>query len=273
MADRIKHYSGWLGNLVTFYLRSLPHRGQLRVIGFFEKMTGNRLWNIPTKHGFRLLLDRRDLVQSAIIHNGDWDPEVVGALSERWTAEDIFFDIGANIGFFSFLAHKCGLKEVIAFEPFERLADCIDRNRSLNHVDQSRFRIERTALGNSNQAMNYVPGALENSGAGKLSEAPSESSVSVSVQTLDSFLNDSDSPHPTIMKLDVEGFERQVLEGARNLLATNPPHTIVFEADCDDAFKIEDTALERLLVEAGYQVHHLKREVSESKENFIATIG
>jgi hypothetical protein len=45
---------------------------------------------------------------------------------------------------------------------------------------------------------------------------------------------------PTVMKLDVEGHELDVLQGASNPLKASPPHTIVFEADANENCEVLD---------------------------------
>ncbi len=269
-----KRYPDWLSDLAAAYVRKLPHRGQGRVLDLFERLSGRRRWNARTNHGFRVSLDRGDMTQWHILKHGEWDAEVAEALSRRWSPDDVFYDIGANIGFFSLQALAEDLRFVVAFEPFAALARLMSDHVRANGFAESRYRIEPTALGAHPDSLTYMPGPPDNSGAGKLLPSSpgdgNENDITVKVETLDGFLARTGSLPPTICKLDVEGFEREVLEGARTLLGTSPPHTIVFEADCDSAFSIADKSLVELLTGAGYRIEHLARDAPETKENFIA---
>jgi FkbM family methyltransferase len=217
-------------------------------------------------------VDRNDGVQWAIFKTAKWDDEVSEALISRWSTDDVFYDIGANIGYFTLLALERSLKKVISFEPFVDLAELASRNITINGYLEDRFVVEVTALGAKNEARAYLPGPNSNSGAGRLAASDEQSSVNVAVESLDSYIERSCSPKPTVIKLDVEGGEYDVLLGAQNLLSTEPPHTIVFEADCHPDFSLVNVDIYELLRDSGYIIEHLPRAVTESKENYLAKL-
>ena len=74
------------------------------------------------------------------------------------------------------------------------------------------------------------------------------------------------------MKIDVEGWELRVLEGAKRVLREAPPKTIVFEAACDSTGRIDDEDIEQFLAESGYDVSHIARPEKEiqPRENYLA---
>jgi hypothetical protein len=74
------------------------------------------------------------------------------------------------------------------------------------------------------------------------------------------------------MKLDVEGWERKVLEGATQLLAIKPPKAIVFEGDSDAKGNMQDPEIMKLLEGFGYAVKRVRRPegVIFHRENYIA---
>ena len=85
------------------------------------------------------------------------------------------------------------------------------------------------------------------------------------------------------MKIDVEGWEENVLQGAAKLLSSFPPKAIVFEANCDRSGTILNGNLPSLLANYGYEIDHISRSSSQMNgdprpsnsyvENFIAVLG
>lgn len=133
-------------------------------------------------------------------------------LARYLTKDDVVYDIGANAGGFAVFAASFGCP-VTAFEPiphsFRRLAE----NAALNHPG---CRIEPFNL-----ALGREPGTLRMTtilGTGNRVATGEDSGpcVSVEVTTLDEFVRFR--PHPTFLKLDVEGHELEVLLGAETVL-------------------------------------------------------
>ena len=258
--------------IVGAFARYTPNRGQERLLRLVEEVFGVKRWVTRSEFGFILFVNRNDLVQRHILTYGFWDKEVGDYLKSILTENDVFFDIGANIGYFSLVAASIGVSSIVAFEPFAYLARLAEENVSLNGFEKI-IRIVPVALGAIQGTANYLAGPDWNSGAGKIVPVPDGGSgSSVPIMTLDAFLSDTDSPWPTVIKLDVEGFELDVLQGARKLFETRPPRAVVFEANCDDAGRVVDEKIVEFFESFNYQIKHLHRPVHESKENFVAAL-
>jgi FkbM family methyltransferase len=151
---------------------------------------------------------------------------------------DVFVDVGAHDGLISLLAaHAVGHSGcVYSFEPnpaaFARLR-CICRAYRLVRVH-----CENCAVGSAEgTAVLYVP--ADATGA-TLSERASLTEGATRqpcrVRTLDSFWQErSIMASPTLLKIDVEGAELDVLTGAQTLLASDTPPMIIFEASNGNA--------------------------------------
>lgn len=126
----------------------------------------------------------------------------------RWGA----LDIGAHVGFWSmWLAQE--FAEVHAFEPVPEHADCFDRNvRDANVV------LHRHAVGSGEGSVGLSPNQ-ENSG--KSSVAAGDG---VEVRSIDSY----GFQDVALIKIDVEGYEPEVLKGAADTIARCSP-LVVFE--------------------------------------------
>ena len=74
------------------------------------------------------------------------------------------------------------------------------------------------------------------------------------------------------MKLDVEGFEEQVLNGAGELFQQHPPKAVAFEAECDAQGRIVSPNLLAFFRNYGFRIDHIPRPKSkiEPRENYLA---
>jgi hypothetical protein len=77
---------------------------------------------------------------------------------------------------------------------------------------------------------------------------------------------------PTLLKIDVEGWEWEVLRGAERLLREHPPKAIVFESTADESGSILERSVPEFLQEHGYLVRWIQRPsgIVEPRENYLA---
>ena len=130
---------------------------------------------------------------------------------------DLFFDVGANVGSYSVIAAKvCGARAV-AFEPApETISQLLD-NLRLNGIEDL-VRIEQCAASNHQGTVRFTAG--ENA-----LNRVSESGTEVQCRTLDSFADET----PLFVKVDVEGHEREVVEGAQKMFAKKGLKAVTLE--------------------------------------------
>ncbi len=159
------------------------------------------------------------------------------------------------------------------FEPIPQKFEKLQRKYSNN----PQVSIYNTALGNENgrTSFNYVTSNPSYSGIRKRRyDRPDEqdTSIEVNIQKLDSFLDEL--PLISMIKIDVEGAEYLVLEGASNLLKRDKP-LLVFEhgEGGTDAYGIGPEQMFALLSSINYQVFlmrdWLKQAAPLSEKEFI----
>ena len=133
--------------------------------------------------------------------------------------DDIFYDIGANIGLYSCLVADVVAGPVFAFEPHPGNADRLEKNIELNGANIS---ILRYAIANSvgKAELNVTLKEIGSAGHSLVSD-PSDSLDKISVEKKqgDDLIAEENLPQPTVLKIDVEGAESAVLEGMESTLS------------------------------------------------------
>lgn len=133
-------------------------------------------------------------------------------------------DIGANMGGTALGFSKIVGKEgtVIAFEPDKINYQKACHNISLN--DASAIKLMNIGLGNENKAYKLYAVNDENRGMNRILQHSSEHPFTeISVRKLDDVLAETGIKKVDLIKIDVEGFEMNVLQGAISTLKTSKP--------------------------------------------------
>jgi FkbM family methyltransferase len=155
----------------------------------------------------------------------DWIERAIAAVVRRGQ-KPVVWDVGANVGVTALLAAKCGA-EVVAFEPAPETLAELRGHCEANPSLASRITVRPAAVAEREGTLVLrasIVGAvaqLEHPGVSAYGSGvavdDADSRVEVPTLTLDTCLEAS--PAPTIVKVDVEGAEALVLEGAAALLA------------------------------------------------------
>ena len=145
----------------------------------------------------------------------------------------VFVDAGANEGLFSLFASRCvgPSGRVFSFEPSQREFDRLSGNIRLNGLDNVCALGPLSPDASGDTELNIA--CSHHSGHNTLGrfahEVPLLRTERVSAQTLDGFAAEAGLTRLDFLKMDVEGAERRVLEGARGVLRQMRP-MILFEA-------------------------------------------
>lgn len=148
---------------------------------------------------------------------------------------DCVLDIGANVGDWTVsMAARVGpLGKVIAFEPVPYLAQTIAKTARVNR--HGWVEVQQIALGSAEGTAEF---SVEhaNSGGSRLGRVEGDfSHITVNTARLDAFLaSRPDVSRLDFVKIDVEGFEEAVLQGARATLARFRP-ALLFESGLESA--------------------------------------
>ncbi|MFP5206109.1 MAG: FkbM family methyltransferase [Acidobacteriota bacterium] len=190
--------------------------------------------HVPGTSGFRYTSHRRDGVGRELYWQGlGREATMIREFSSRCKRARVVFDIGANSGLFTLLACAVNSQtKVVAFEPAPEVRRQLQSLvRENGFEDRCIVRPEAASNVNGN-ALLHIPNeswtssSLNPAGFHGLAGTP----VEVRTATVDSIA--SDYPSVDLMKIDVEGFEDVVLEGARETVARCVP-AIILECNPD----------------------------------------
>ena len=165
-----------------------------------------------TAHGFRLAGNR-------VMLSADFEPAETGFLSSQLTRAGVFVDVGANIGFYSCLARKAGTR-VIAIEASRDNVECLLFNLVANGWDDVEV-VPAGLAGRIGIAQLHGGGtgaSLLADWAGALA-APARS---IPLTTLDAVMGNRFEHKQLLIKVDVEGAELGVVQGATAVLQRQP---------------------------------------------------
>lgn len=187
---------------------------------------------------------------------GLYEPQVARLIATSLQPGDIFFDIGANAGYFTLIAARAVEEtgHVTAFEPVPHNARTIRTQIELNGL-QSICRVEEIAIADqTGQAPLQVPARnanahLANVDAPHIQGTPSSTTVTIQCSTLDDYLS-CGTPSPTLVKIDIEGAEVLALNGARTLMQSSAAPTFLITAHSKE-LKEQVTSI---LTETGYTI-------------------
>jgi FkbM family methyltransferase len=159
------------------------------------------------------------------VWTGSYEVEFVTALVGSVKPGDICFDIGGWRGYCGGAMSTHQAKGVYIFEPLPDNCARIERLLSLN--TNLPIQLVKTAVGAADG--NATFSMLDATSMGKLSDSPfqpevkSEKSIDVTVISLDSWRRRNGIDAPNVMKIDVEGAELMVLQGAAETIKESHP--------------------------------------------------
>ena len=167
-----------------------------------------------------------DIIQRSLITEGEWDRKVLLALRSLLSPGNTFIDVGANIGYFSLIASALVGDEgrVVALEPSLRALTQITDNIARNGVKN--VLLLSVAAGSKLNLMTLHQTTVANIGASSLRDlTDSVGFEHVAVYTLDELIEPL-KLSPDVIKIDVEGFEFDVLSGAEQILRRYHPSVL-----------------------------------------------
>lgn len=198
--------------------------------------------SVPFPNQTHLLISPRMKGAAHFISPGLCEFEEMAFVMHFLRPGDLFVDVGANVGAYTLLAAGVAGANSVAIEPSPSTFDYLTRNVRLNDLTL-KVNVVNAALGRSEGRIRLTDGlGTENY---VCPENAGWDSVEVRVTTLDTLLRGST---PALIKMDVEGFETEVLAGAAETLAQPSLQALIVERAGNGArYGYDEAALHRQL--------------------------
>jgi FkbM family methyltransferase len=268
-------------------------RAKLREYGDRRRILRGKVLVAEDVYGTRFVLYPWDRPNIHTLVRHPYDVAEFQAIRRLVKEGDVAFDVGANLGIYSVLLSRlCGPKgSVWAFEPvpdtYWRLRETLALNRCENVTAVQSAICEKSGAVQMNL---FEPQFAEWNTLGMPSmKAPNgtfirpSESVSVRARTLDEFCDEERIERINFLKVDVEGFEAAVFQGAGRLLKDQRVDYICFEISKDPlkGAGIESRKVFEALEMHGYAAYRFDRtsggfrgpvkDTTESWTNFFAS--
>jgi len=180
---------------------------------------------------FVMFSNNDDLVVNSIMWTGSYEPMSLAIWSRLTKNADLILDIGAYTGIYSYIAGRNNKQSlVICFEPLDLNFSRIWENIVLNSFNNIKMRHLAVSDKDGDIDLNvYSSGNFLTSGSSITNEADKHPVLRKKVQstTIDTYLKINSIQKIDLVKIDVEGSVKEVLEGMRQTLEECRPDFII----------------------------------------------
>jgi len=232
--------TGWIQFVrnINYFLLTHPFKGSSRLGSLVAKLLtpkpkGPTL--VQTRHGFDIIcmdpINDRGVERQLYLY-GTYEAGTLSIMEKCLRKGDIFIDVGANIGLMSIFASQIvgSNGKIYSFEPEPETFAILKKNIEINKIEN--IYIYNFALGDKkSKAFIYTNPYAGRGSASLIKPVDQKDSkkYEVSIETLDDFISTHDIKKVRMLKIDVEGWELNVLKGADRLLKSSQAPIISIE--------------------------------------------
>lgn len=182
------------------------------------------------------------------LYCGLMEYEDMGFLLHYLKSSDLFIDIGANVGAYTVLASGEINAKSISIEPIPSTYRKLIDNIAINHLDDKVTALN-IGLGKEEASMKFTK-SLDT--VNHVAVEGEKDIIEVQVNTLDGICPSM----PNFLKIDVEGFETEVLLGAPKVMASEELNAIIIELNgSGKRYGFDEDKIHESLVQYGFNPH------------------
>lgn len=197
----------------------------------------------------RLLIRRGMVGATGNVYYGLQEFEDMAFVVHALRPGDLFVDVGANVGSYTILAAGVSGAQCIALEPVPATFVGLLDNVRLNDL-AARVECHNVAAGNAAGTLAFTTD-LDTCNHATSDGESSGNTLQVPVTTLDTLLQ---AVQPTLIKIDVEGFETRVIEGAGQTLRSPSLLAVLMELNGSGArYGFDETRLHEQMLSFGFE--------------------
>jgi FkbM family methyltransferase len=205
---------------------------------------------------------------------GVYEPFMLDLINENLKEGDTFVDIGANIGQHSMFAASIvqEIGSVYSFEPIPRIYAQFMDSVHANHFDTI-IHAQNVAIGTNNSKQDLYIKAENIGGSSLVDDDGATETIDISIRHGDVLL--SHIPHITMVKIDVEGYEYEVLSGIQETIKKHAPIILIEFSGYfyNEQQQNHGQKILSLLENLGYRMYDIENDMKllDSHKNFIAS--
>jgi FkbM family methyltransferase len=159
---------------------------------------------------------------------------------------DLFVDVGANVGSYTILAAGAVGARCVSFEPDRDTMRSLERNVAANSLDD-RVELRQSVVGRSEGIAQFTSGADT---LNHVADGSDASAIPTQMTTLDTAL---EGRSPQVLKIDVEGYESEVIAGAAKTLESREIIAVIMETNGSGSrYGVSDAELHRAMTDHGF---------------------
>lgn len=225
------------------------------IIRFAKWQIGSRL--VPGAivydwiNGSKFLVKTGETGLTGNIYTGLHEFPDMGFLLHFLRAEDLFVDIGANVGSYTILACSAIGARGVAFEPVPSTYRRLVENMRLNHLEE-KVKCINKGVGAQQGTIDFTSDN-DTTNHALASGEQCDNKVTVEVTQLDTAL---DGENPSLIKIDVEGYETPVLEGAQETLRKQTLNAVIMELNGSGGrYGFDESKILELMLGNGFRTY------------------
>ncbi len=241
--------------LKTITSHPLTEKNKLAtLIRFFKRGVVIRICPYPILYPFinpaKLLVEKGMSSAELQIFTGLYDYHEMLFLLHVLNESDLFVDVGANVGVYTVLASAVKGSRSICMEPIPDTYKHLLNNIAINHIGD-KVKPLNIGVGEKNGQLRFTKNLNSSLNHVESGDGESPDHILIPVDSLDSLLEKED---PLIIKIDVEGFETMVINGAKNVLGKNSLKAIIIELNSlSNNYGFDDRDIHEKIIKYGFE--------------------
>lgn len=261
---RLKAINVFLRGLLKPFLPILPDKFVSRI-----PVVGKVYLPLPDSKRVLILASKGDdsIASSAYWYGlHSFEPETIDLYFHLLKHSQVVFDIGANTGLFALLAAVDSReREVHAFEPVPKIFNYLERNITVNDLPNLKA-VCGAATNYDGEITLYIPHSITLPFSASTLKGFREvgETIVVPALKLDTYITTNNVTRVDLLKIDTEGTEHKVLEGAKTILERDKPIII-----CEVLQGLTETFLHSIFDDTEYKIFLITADGLVRKEKIV----
>ena len=230
------------------------NRKILSLLNFLKWQVGTFFLNYPIIYNFtnksKLIISKGMTGATGNLYCGLHEFNDMGFLLHFLREEDLFVDVGSNIGSYTVLASAHVGSRSITIEPVPSTYSSLLNNIKINNINE-RVTALNFAIGSKTSTIDFT---FDMDTVNHVATKEDKNIISVKLVKLDDLLDKQELP--TLLKIDVEGYETDVILGAENILKSKTVKAIIIELNGSGLrYGYDESLIHEKLLNYGYNAY------------------